>query len=675
MLKRFLIINSIILLAGAMTLSAVKVRKIKVESFSAFQKGTFRGTLVNNDGQLSLGRDTKAVKAPLVEYYLSIAAKGSDIYVGTGHKAEVYRVNTLNSKSESIASFDEPDVYAVAVASSGTVYAATSPNGKIYSVDSKGKKKVFFDPQEKFIWALKLDRFGNVICATGNNGTVYRVTASGKPSRLFVSEDAHLISLFITSDNRILAGSGDKGVLYCIENNKVKVLHDSPFEEVRGICEDAEGNIYIGCTRSISTFINKKKAEEPLFKKSNLKKSKIGNEKAAVYKIAKNGVVEKIWKTEKEYLYDLAYDSSNGKIIAGTGNSGRVYSIDKDGTFDQIYENDSAQVYKLLAHNNTIIQAGNNTASLNIIEKRLKTRGTYLSEVFDLGVKSSVGHIYWENMAGQAVVYVRSGNSSLPDKTWSEWSPPFSDPDKSNTGIKGKRYVQVKVVLTSSNMTVKPVMAGFRLYYVQTNLRPVVSKIEINPDRKPLTIYSPVKLLAPVSKKMNGGVRVVWDAYDYNDDPLLYNLYLKKKKAGRWLKIQSDLKSKKFTIKPDLYDDGIYTLRVEAHDGSVNPSSMAKRHKKDSRYFVLDSTAPVMSNFLYQGGRVKFIARDTTSIVKEVDYSIDGEKWYILFPKDGICDSGKESFDFNLPVKHRKKTVFIRVKDAQKNFKVFQRSL
>ncbi len=675
MLKRLLIINCLLFATGVMVLDAVKVRKVKVESFEAFQKGTFKGTLVNSDGQLSLGRDTKGIAGPLVEYYLSIAANAGNIYIGTGHKAEVYKVDTLTGKNSSIAKFDEPDVYALTVTSAGTVYAATSPNGKVYKIDSKGKKKVFFDPQEKFIWDLKEDRLGNIICATGNNGTVYRISPSGKVARLFVSEDLHLISLFITSDNRILVGSGDKGVIYSIENTKVKVLHDSPFEEIRGLCEDAEGNVYAGATKSLATFSAKKKKEEPLFKNKDSQKVKTGNEKAALYKIAKSGVVEKIWGSAKEYLYSIAYDNRIDKVIVGTGNSGRVYSVGKDGTYDQIYENDSAQVYKLLPHKGAMIQLGNNTASLNIIEKRLKTRGTYLSEVFDLGVKSSIGHIYWENRQGKAVVYIRSGNSAVPDKTWSEWSPPFSDPTKANAGIKGKRYAQIKIALTSSNLTVKPAVAGFSFYYLQANLRPVVKMIKINPGKKVIPIYPGIKITTSGKLKVNRGVKIQWEAYDLNDDPLRYSLFIRKKGNRNWLPVKKDLSVKSFTIKPDLYDDGVYNLKIVADDSAVNPANIAKTHKKESRYFVLDSTAPVMRGFTAQSGRIKFTAKDETSIVKEVNYSVDGEKWFILFPVDGICDSSVENFSFNLPVRHRKGTVFIRLRDAEKNFKVFQRSI
>ena len=153
-------------------------------------------------------------------------------------------MNSQTQAVEKIFESEQLDFYALLINRNNEIYVGSSPNGKVYHIDKKKKVKVVFDPDNKFIWEIKEDRNGDIICAVGNSGGLYRLKVSGEVSKICETEDSHLISLYITRDNSILAGSGDRGVLYKIENRKVKVLYDSPLEEIRGICEDKEGNIY-----------------------------------------------------------------------------------------------------------------------------------------------------------------------------------------------------------------------------------------------------------------------------------------------------------------------------------------------------------------------------------------------------------------------------------------------
>ena len=63
--------------------------------------------------------------------------------------------------------------------------SATSPDGKIYSVAADGTSKTFFDPEDKYIWALAVDKAGNVFAATGDKGVIYKITPDGKGARFY----------------------------------------------------------------------------------------------------------------------------------------------------------------------------------------------------------------------------------------------------------------------------------------------------------------------------------------------------------------------------------------------------------------------------------------------------------------------------------------------------------
>ena len=52
----------------------------------------------------------------------------------------------------------------------GGLYVGTSPDGRIYRVDARGQATPFFDPEDKYIWALAVDAKGMVYAATGDKG-------------------------------------------------------------------------------------------------------------------------------------------------------------------------------------------------------------------------------------------------------------------------------------------------------------------------------------------------------------------------------------------------------------------------------------------------------------------------------------------------------------------------
>jgi len=529
----YILLWSVFLVTAGLNLYPVEVKKIEVNRFDDFQKGQFKGTALDSKGRLFIGPGIKDIPGPGKEYYLSLdVAPGGNIYIGTGHQASVYRIkpatpSSAASKStpegsagniEAIFESDsELDVFAVLVtgtnASNETVFVGTSPEGKIYKISPNKGKKEFYNPDEKFIWDLKEDKTGKIICATGNSGGIYQITPEGDGAQIFAAEDTHIISLYISGDNSILAGSGDRGILYRIDNRKVKVLFDSPFQEIRGICEDNEGNIYFSATKEISLGSQISigdSREKPLFLKKKEKPGEAPREKSVLYCLHTNGIVEKVWASGTEYIYSVFYDRKTNSVIIGTGDSGRVYSVKKDGSFAIIYESDSAQIFKI-AGNGKGASSGytlitNNTATIAGIEDSLNSKGIYYSDVYDLQIQSKLGRLYWDAETGaqtEVLLSIRTGNSNVPDNTWTQWSAPFTDNENSLLNILDCRYFQVKAVLNSKNATETPYLDRFRAYYIQSNLGPQVKKIEVKKPapEHPVNPFDPEVKTRPAPKK------------------------------------------------------------------------------------------------------------------------------------------------------------------------------
>jgi sugar lactone lactonase YvrE len=683
---------SIFMCVCMLDLFSVEVKKINVYRFEDFQRGEFRGAGLDSKGRLFIGPRIKAVPGPAREYYLAldIAANG-DIYVGTGHNAAVYRVNPnaapppadapqdgINDAVQEIFKSDGLDVYAVLVRKNGDVYAATSPDGKIYRItgNAKDRKETeFFDPGEKFIWDLKEDNKGNIICAVGNSGGIYRIDQTGQPVNIFTSEDTHIVSLAIARGGAILAGSGDRGILYRIDDRKVKVLFDSPFEEIRGICEDKNGNIYFAATRGLERpKTGGDESKSKFFKKKKNEEVKVP-EKSILYCLHTDGTVETPWKSRTEYIHCAHYDEKTDSVIIGTGNAGRVYRVKKDGFYSIIYESDSAQVFRIAGKNNGFTIITNNTAAIANIEDTPNDKGAYYSEVYDLGSQSKLGRLYWEaQTTGQTGVlfFIRTGNSNVPDNTWSQWSPPFSDSGNSSINFPDCRYFQVKVLLNSMNTTETPYLESFKVYYIQSNLSPRMKKIEIKKPTRAAAARTPDAKTPARKNNGNDYLMVSWSADDPNNDKLKYNVSIKKYNAKNWILIEKDLTERKLKLNTVLFQDGKYLLRVEADDSLSNPPAMARVSVLDSSPFLIDSTAPVVTGFSVSGTRVSFTVKDQTSIVSRVLYSFDGKLWYPVFPVDMIADSSTETYDLDLKNPRSRKFIFIKVMDEFDNRSVFQ---
>ena len=66
-------------------------------------------------------------------------------------------------------------MHALAPAPSGGVFAASSPDGKVYRVSADGSSTTFFDPDDKYIWSLARAPDGSLFVGTGEKGRIYKV--------------------------------------------------------------------------------------------------------------------------------------------------------------------------------------------------------------------------------------------------------------------------------------------------------------------------------------------------------------------------------------------------------------------------------------------------------------------------------------------------------------------
>lgn len=722
-------INPVITLMAVLILisqlQAVAPKKREIRSKEDFLKGKFSGVTLSSEGILSIGPKIDRIDLPAEEFYLSLAfGPGGVIYVGTGHNGRIYRLGE-DRKAELYYQVAEVDVTCLAVDQKGNLLAGTSPNGKVYKISAKGKGDEFFNPQEKYIWDLKFNSQGNLLVAVGENAGIYEVTPTGEGKQIFKTKDNHVLCLKLTSKGDILAGSGGRGLLYKISGSKSSVLFESPYDEIRSIEVDAEGNIYLttsgqpsksGPAAAGSTPVSRTKSDSEVSivvtagqvavsgsetGSSRTTESRSERVSGAVFQVSPEGLSRKLWSSSEEMPFSLIFDKSRERVIFATGNQGRLYAVNKNGDYELLTQETSEQLYALYELNGRYYVIGNNPALLGILLPEGNFSGSYLSSVLEAGGTSIWGRISWEaDLPVGATIQVqsRSGNSGEPDDTWSDWSPPYARPDEKILSPAG-RYLQLRVNLKAQAGQKFPTVQKLVVFYQQLNLVPVIEKVEVLPANqvylKPPEQEEIILGLEKVSaesagKKEEGGFflnpkkserqgfrTITWEASDENDDKLSFNVYIRPEKDKSWHLMADGLTDKVFSFDTRHYPDGTYFIKIEASDLPANPPGTDKKVEKISRPLVIDNSLPEVKNFVAaktsRGLEVSFSAEDKYSYIEEVKVLVKPDDWQVVFPVDGLCDSTVESFKFSLNLKAGSDNLMIiRVKDSFGNIGVYQ---
>jgi hypothetical protein len=647
------------------TVFSVEVKKIKIQGFDEFKKGTLKNITLNAAGILMIGPETRQLNSPEDDFFLSFTSdENKNLFVGTGHEGMVFKIPKGQGKPERMFKSDELDIYALTVLRSGELLIGSSPSGKVYKISRDKKKSIFFNPRERMIWDIVEDQSRNIFCAVGVQGAVYKLTQNGTGRKILGIDDFHILSLFVTKDNRLIIGSGENGILFEYKNNKTRVLYDTPYSEIKGICEDETGNLYFSATSAgfvsnLTKVLNSglsKSSKDILIKKPKIKPVFY---RSVLYKMDSSGVVEQIWKLKNEYIYDLAWDKQNNGIIVATGNSGRIYRVNPNGEYTMLYEGDFSQAYKLIAGGDNLYMVSNNSAAILKMDYTPAQKGEYYSRIYDMKVKSLIGKIYWNRGYKSTKglnIFIRMGNASNPDVSWTEWAVPFSDQSNSKVNISGFRYFQIKAVFNDLNLNTSLQLHNIFVYYRQSNIRPKIKRITIKPG---------------IKEKANL-LQVRWVAEDRNSDRLNYTVSMKKVGEKKWIRLSVGYTKKELIINPRMFEDGIYHLKIRVDDIKDNPGE-GKFNDRISEPFYIDSTAPVIKNYIRAAGTVKFKVIDMVSTVYKVQYSFDRKNWFSVFPLDKINDSEQESFSLKVPA--NKTYLFIKVMDEALNEKVLQKAL
>ncbi len=734
--QRGIIFAAALLMTPALVASSTTAWEMN--SYADFIRGRFDAVSLSRDGRLSLAPKLDTIFSSDQAVVWSVAqAPDGTLYAATGHRGRIYRIDR-SGKSSLMWTAQQPEIFAIAVDRAGVLYAGASPDGSIYRIEN-GKATEYFAPKARYIWSLAVGADGVLYAGTGDQGKIFRITGPNQGEVYYETGQSHVTALALDAQSRLLAGTEPNGLLYRISGkDKAFVLYDSSLPEIRAIVPMPDGTVYAaglggsvskraqsaqqalqnltnGSVSAPATTITVEAQESgpgPELKPPDATKAtpqpaapqvstqftpvtdNTNVEKSAVYRINPDNTVETLWSSKEENVYDLL--ALENQILFSTDQSGRIYGLSPDRRVTLVLETKEGETTRLMPSEHSILAATGNLGRVFRLGEGPGASGEYEAPVHDAGTAARWGSLSWRSdvPAGASIQFrTRSGNSGKPDRTWSDWSEPLSDPTGSRITSPNARYIQWKADLRGAGGAT-PAISGVILAYLPQNSPPVIRNISVvqtaaasaqnakpaapasaysvtvtDSDSSTTSAGTPTQTLPRASSDQ---ITVSWQADDDDGDRLVYSVYFRGDDENQWKLLKGDTHDNSVTFDADALGDGRYFFRVTASDRESNPPPASRDTQLTSAPILIDNTPPVITIGMvrYSGGsaHVEFSAADAASPLRHCEYSLDAAGWVPVEAADGVIDSLRESFTLDLtklaPGEH---LVVIRTADSANN--------
>jgi len=586
------------------------------------------------------------------------------------------------------------------------------------------KMEVIFEPNDaNYIFAIAIDDGGSICLGTGPEGKIYRLDSLGRKAQLvYDSRDKNILSLAIGQDGWIYAGSDGRGLVYKINprTQETAVLYDSDQPEItallsKGDSKSGEG-LYAAATSArmvqaqaqfaASAFAGPPpgRPEAELEKDESSTGDKGGRkleipttevpseakpapvppqarkgakpgEASHIYRITRDGFVTDIFG-EAAVFFSLA--EQNGKLLVGTGNSAELYSVDPASEQQAvIYKDEQASQITAIAVSGDDVYLGTaNPAKLIKLGSGFAAEGTYTSDLIDAGQPATWGKLQLEAQIPQGckvLVSSRSGNvKDINDPTFSQWSEPVEVTRPIQLPCPLGRFCQYKLILRSQNGIDSPLVREIAVASTVPNLAPQIESVTVSP-------------VTGAGKQ--GVFKIGYVAKDDNDDKLTYTIDFRRLGRTSWIELKDKLEATSFEWDGKTVEDGRYEVRLTASDAGSNTTSTALTGSRVSEPVVVDNTGPEVRDMkmtsVVKGDapwRVFEIeVSDELSAIAKLEYTIDGNTdWTSTVPEDSVYDTTDEKFIITIDAKEKlpkgDHVLTIRVSDAAGNttYKTFE---
>jgi hypothetical protein len=669
-----------------------------VATAADFLRGQSDGVYVSLTGVLTAGPQlTSRLSSTPAQVWSLASGPDGTLYAGTGGEGKLLRLRP-GQPEDTVFDSDEANVFAVAV-SGNRVYAATGPDGRVYVIEN-GSARPFFDPAEKYIWALAIDGSGRLWVGAGNPAVIYRVDAAGTSQVVYRPPAAHVVALTRDANGRMLAGTESPGRLYRFEaDDRPSVLLDSGLTELRAIAPGAGGVIFAaavsrgddavasgGETASVAFAIPAPPGGTSATPASG------ASRRSVLYRIDQDRLWEAIWESP-DIVYDLSV-TSDGGVLAASGPEGRLYRIGRNREVMLLTGVDAKQITRFAGTAESPVFATANPGRVFATGSRSQSPASYTSSVRDTKSVSRWGILRWEAI-GPVALYTRTGNTEKPDDSWSDWAGPYARREGDPITSPPARFLQWKAVLTQPPAPPLPQLTSVTATFLPHNSRPLVTLITVAPPgvvfqrpfasedgaiagmddvtadaRRPPGDPGPPSPV-PGRRMFQKGLQTIsWKAEDADGDHLSYALQYRREGESTWHDLRRGLSDQIFVWDTTSVADGRYVFKVIASDEPSNAADRTLAGERESDPIEVDNTPPTITTEIARnatGARLVIRVHDARSAIQKVEYSLGGGTWQLIYPVDGVADSPDERYELPLANEADVSRIVVRAFDVLQN--------
>ena len=633
----------------------------------------------------------------------SIVVNAGVVYLGTSPNGSIYKYSLgklekiyplKSDKSQDVKqSGDNPDpadaveakrylsnehIFAMATDVAGRLLVGLSGDKCALCRLEAGRMKTIYEPNDaKYIFAIALDDKGAVYLGTGPQGRVYRLDSLGRePQLIYQSRDKNILSLAVGEDGFLYAGGDGRGLIYKINlrTKTAAVLYDSGQQEIMALQFAGMGDLYAAATsaqiaQAKTKFVLSPLAGRPESQPEKQKspddsdgglKLKIANTRketddkqpqaqivlrpaiepgkaSYIYKVTGDGYVTDVF-TEAAVFFCMA--EQDGKLLVGTGNNARLFSVDPALENDSIvYKDEQASQITAIAVAGADVYLGTaNPAKLIKLESGITAEGTYTSELIDAGQPAKWGKLQIEAdiPAGCKVLAAsRSGNvKDVNDPTFSQWTEPVEVTEPVQLLCPVGRFCQYKLVMRSGSGKKSPIVREIAVAQTIPNMAPKVESVSI----------------ARIEAAGKTGIlKISYKAKDDNNDKLIYRIDFRKIGRTSWIELKKELEADSYEWDGKTVEDGRYEVRITASDERSNATMDKLTGSRVSEPVVVDNTGPVIQKYSIESTKkavtLKLHVSDELSAIGQLQYTVDSDAdWKSTVPDDLVYDTTEEDF-------------------------------
>ena len=642
-------------------------------SFNDWLGSETRGVRIGADGRLRLAPNLRRVgQLPEGVIWAAVSDGTGGAYLSAGTDGKLFHY--VGGQVKPLGQVKGGIVFAMARLGQDLVVAPTG-EGKLYRVTPTGDVKPFADIDARIVWAMAVE--GDAVIAAGGaeKGAVLVQAREGSSRRLAeLADETAFTALTPDGQGGWYLGSHGRGLVlrYNRQGDRLETLMDTPFEEVRALAV-ADGQLYIGADNGLTPKFSTGQLER---REGYLQVDTPATTRSAVIRLDRDRVPETLWQSAQSQVYALAV--WKGQLLVGTGNRSRLFSLplgkarDTD-PFAVMQELGAAQATAFLPSGGDLLVVGSNPADLHLLSDAQATEGTLESKILKGEPIADWGRTYLdaETPTGTNVeLQFRIGSTETPDATWSPWTPPLRSGER--PVLPTARFAQFRLRLSSTRGGATPIVETVSVYWARRNLAPVWEGVDIMPpglvitrtappedigiERVPLQTQKLIPALGYLGAEKRsfrrGGQSCIFRVNDPNGDVLQFSIRLLPD-HGAPILLEKAWKEKFFSFDTLPVPDGRYRLEVTASDAPSAPFNAVLTSTWRTAPFIIDHTPPAISELSAvaegEGIRVRFLARDETSILKEAAISADGDHWLQIVPEDRVFDQKEERFDVLVP--------------------------